>query len=839
MADNLISSQVYLSRDQIRNQIISSITDYMELGNVDLTKSSFLSFLVNTISSLTSNLFFYNVSTYREFYLTLAQLPESIYNLSSFLGYTPKGASYSTAYVLMTVPLGFYDPGNPTVTFTMPTGFTFTANSVPFRTFYTTVVSITNNSSVTAKVILEDNREISIPVYIDTSTDPAQFYFSLPVRQLNSDTQQSQIAADLQPYVFTSVDLNITDQLSSLEVLVGDTQDVYTRYSSIYLIPVGAKGFVAEQRSFGERIYFGNGFIGVQPPAGAVVNINYSTTKGADGNVIAGSIANGGKIYVQLTSGEVRSVNYTCINPGQATGGVDEESLEDIRANAIKNIVSLSRLVTQGDFNNLNVVIPNSPYGPNSFPLLKRSDIRINEIQLYTTLQFLSETVPTKNIWYEITPDTTEIPKYTPLLFGTELYYNLFNMTIDKINGFAYYDYIVKNITLSPYLVNVLDPYYTAISISSLDVVNYDSTKVDLLLRYNGTDTSATSFFVVEETGNRYDFVNDTTNHYFKYTFDPYTLYPSGNTTIDIYLCKDLYSLPDIVSEYKTTLMISKSLKSSMMSNVVQDSTSDNLIIYDIPTVSKIYYDNLPDQREFEGVAIQPMVVTQGFENYRMLTDFINLKFSDTTGVLTGMQLNQTNKAPVIDFVDVPPLSPTVGDRYIVGPTSNHVDMKNHRNWYMQCTGFIIPSLAVFNFIDPTTNDIVYVRNQNKNYIYSGSEWVYPEYEIPLTVTVEIYKKPDYYGSDQDLIALVKTTLVNEFSSTFGINAVIRRSQIISTVHNTSGVLYCHLVDPKTDIFFDFNIDTFNREDLLRYSPEFIFFTDDTINVKIITPFEG
>ena len=49
MAD--LDSQIYLSRDEIRNQIISYMQEYLELENVDLTNSSFLSFIVNIISS--------------------------------------------------------------------------------------------------------------------------------------------------------------------------------------------------------------------------------------------------------------------------------------------------------------------------------------------------------------------------------------------------------------------------------------------------------------------------------------------------------------------------------------------------------------------------------------------------------------------------------------------------------------------------------------------------------------------------------------------------------------------------------------------------------------------
>ena len=104
MPSTTISDQIYLSRDQIVNQITEFAKQYLELENIVLTKSSFLSFVINTLSTLTSNLLFYETSVYREFFLTTAQLPESVLNLSAFLGYNTKEASYATVNVLITIP---------------------------------------------------------------------------------------------------------------------------------------------------------------------------------------------------------------------------------------------------------------------------------------------------------------------------------------------------------------------------------------------------------------------------------------------------------------------------------------------------------------------------------------------------------------------------------------------------------------------------------------------------------------------------------------------------------------------------------------------------------------
>ena len=155
MIDTSISNQIYLSRDNIRTQIIEYLQTYLDLKNVDLLKSSYLSFIVNILATLTSNLMFYEISTYREFFLTTAQLDESILNLAAFLGYSPGEASYSIVDVLMTIPFGFEDSR---VVITIPSGFTFTAGNVKFITDYVTTITVTNNQ--TATVLVQDGQKV-------------------------------------------------------------------------------------------------------------------------------------------------------------------------------------------------------------------------------------------------------------------------------------------------------------------------------------------------------------------------------------------------------------------------------------------------------------------------------------------------------------------------------------------------------------------------------------------------------------------------------------------------------------------------------------------------------
>jgi hypothetical protein len=50
-----------------------------------------------------------------------------------------------------------------------------------------------------------------------------------------------------------------------------------------------------------------------------------------------------------------------------------------------------------------------------------------------------------------------------------------------------------------------------------------------------------------------------------------------------------------------------------------------------------------------------------------------------------------------------------------------------------------------------------------------------------------------------------------------------------------SGVDHCQLIFPTSDVFFNFDIMTdLTQEQLLEYSPEYVYFTITDISLKII-----
>lgn len=815
--DTPVSTQIYKSRDRIRNEIISKMKEYLELENVDLTKSSFLSFMIEILSTNTSNLLFYQMSTYREFFLTKAQLPESIYNLSAFLGYTPKDATPAEVNILFNIPFGFSDS---IAQFTLEEGFKLKAEGgIEFATYYNTTIKITNNSEVSV-IVREGNRTYIMPVTYEAD----QFLFVLPFRQYSTSIQEFQVSQDLKQYQFTSFDVPFEGQISNqiVEVRPPDSisYELYSQVSSLFLMDSSTKGYVSRRTDSGISIQFGNGLIGFQPDAGSTVKVTLSLTNGSDGNVISGSIHANDRIYITTLSGITQVVEYTVTNTSPAFNGVDEESLEAVRRNAITNLTALERIITKNDFVNANIIIDDSPIGQNSLPVLKRSDIKINEIALFSTLLFNSELVPTRDIYADFTD--LYIPRKTILTQSGIEYYTLFDMEIDPLNISASYSYIMYEIEQLPSLVTSYGSDYNLYA-SNL-IVKRDGLQATYELQFTSTEPDvllSSCQMEISETGAIYNMTTDSTS--FIYIFSDNRIIPSGDLT---YFFTLQHSIKGMIGQYTNKFIFKLSLEDFTISNTLMDGTT--FTVYDIPTISKDYYDDV-NQRDFETQALQKLLTTMTFKDYRMLTDFINFKFSNTTGSLNNMQLNDVDLLPAQSILTTPPPITMIGERYVVNKGVG--DWINHDNDI--ATSSIDGTSYIWVYTKPKSDQIIYISNEGIKYIYSEFGWIVPTYNIPLQLSLDVFVNSTYTGTVGDLTQSIRDALILAFESRFGINSNIYRSEIIRVVQEVEGVSHCNLIQPSSSIFFNFDIDTFTQQQLLEYAPEYVYFTSNDISIRV------
>ena len=290
----------------------------------------------------------------------------------------------------------------------------------------------------------------------------------------------------------------------------------------------------------------------------------------------------------------------------------DEESIQEIRSNATANLVALNRLTSEYDYQHAGSIMTGTPIASNTLPVLKRSDVKCNEIQLFSILNFGSTTrtsvttgetiteagiVPTRNAKYTVPISTTYIPRETIITIDSDYYYTLFDISIDLINASASYDYIMYEVEIVPTLITSYGIVYDIVC-SKLTVSKVGNTAV-FELSYNSTESDydlCLGELKIINTSLIYSMTNDSINKKFVYTFNPYNIFPSG--TIDLELTI-LTNSGTPIATYSAEVTFSKSLDDFMLSNVEIDSTSNTTIVYDIPVVEKDYYDGI-DKKSFE-----------------------------------------------------------------------------------------------------------------------------------------------------------------------------------------------------------------------------------------------
>jgi hypothetical protein len=404
-------------------------------------------------------------------------------------------------------------------------------------------------------------------------------------------------------------------------------------------------------------------------------------------------------------------------------------------------------------------------------------------------------------------------------------YYTVFDMTIEILNSLATYFYIVTEIEQTPALVTSYGSDYD-ISADQLTVRQVGA-GAQFRLSYvsSESDVELTECEVeVLETGQDYDMTIDSTSQEFVLFFPDYTVLPADENT---YYFTFSHPLNGLVAQYQATFTFRKDLADFSTSNVVVDTTG--LVVYDIPVIQKEYYDSI-DTVLFETTVLQKLITEVTFKDYKMLTDFVNFKLANTTGEMENMQLNDVDLLAVIDIRSTPPAYGDLQDRYIV--LNGQGDFAGHEN---EIAVLNDATAMTWTFLVPKSDQIVYVQNKGYKYIYSVSGWVVPNYTIPLVLEIDIFKDSTYAGTNQNLRDAVQEAVLDEFESRFGINQNIYRSEIIDVIQEVDGVDHVVLRQPESSIFFNFDIHEFDQDTLLQYGPEYIYFDENNMIIRVFS----
>lgn len=503
---------IYGSREKIRNNLVNLAKTYLNISkDSDIGKSSYLAYLIDMLSILSSNQIYYQSKIYNEFFIVSALMNESVQNLAKWIGYKIPKATCANVSVMFTIPLKF----TTDINFNIGKYFQVRASDIPFtiksyntlfdtdnptsasfnlnyqKIKFATQAQIVNNSAITIRDYNGNYR----PVYL--SEDKSTCSFTLDFEQCKYEIQTFTIPEDLQLNQFYNRTLTYKGQVSDIQVYMcsptnGQTLNLntiqtenvqnietfnptepiidssgqvckFTQWTEcingIYTISSTSKQF--DWIGYYDKgiISFGNGILGKQPPPGSYVVCVLKITQGASGNVINNTISSGDPLEIKIDNGDsitTSSISYSVYNNNAAFGGKDILSTSEIKNNAIINLKARKRLVTDDDYNNITDVVEGTTLS-DCIPILKRSDIRVNDITLYFILNYMlnnsNEIVPTRNCQLDLIEpfgqlNEITIPKNTVIYVGPQKlpFVTLFNMKLDKPTRMASYDYTATNV---------------------------------------------------------------------------------------------------------------------------------------------------------------------------------------------------------------------------------------------------------------------------------------------------------------------------------------------------------------------------------------------------------
>lgn len=858
MANNLNvipNNFILSSAESVRKKILDRLVEYEELQGVDLSKATFLSYIVDTLSMLSADNSNAISLSKRESYLVTATLPSSIYNWASYLSYTKGFAKPSTVDALLSIPLiGFTHD----VTFYINPDTQFKADNIIYTNpveKYTFDYKESNNTLTVTASTTTTHRNVNVIIRDNIA------YLVLPLIQVVKENQERYIPYDLkvyQPYSFT---VQYSDKLSDIKVYVKSdanaNEEEWQRADSYFNMGIGEKKYYFNYDSNNTvRIMFGNDIFGRQPDPGSIVRIEFYETKADKGAIIPGSLTKMSKINYTDSNGRIKAVTINVTNVIASTTGVTDESLDETRRKAIARFQARQRIVTSYDHDQIkDIVATPLPYDF-SKSILKRSDLKSNEVILYVVIpdthlvrnpeaivntqeesQSLTQTipVPTSSLSGEIPSDTTQFMPYK-VFTEDDIEYVCPLGFIKETDSFGYYFYLVNDASVTPE-VTIPDQVTYPLSFTKLEILtNSDYSEITFTLDYYNLDDVV-------------DMNNIDVNMFMQYSNDSKGPY---HCTIDIENSKIIYSVPmedirigncniqyqvkDITNNFRVATVnvnytLKKELRNYIYSNISTNQNTNISKIYDIPCIKKSYMDNLSTDEKinFETNIIQKLVANNSLDDYRMMNVSINIKFARTCGYSKNYDLNVTTKAAVIDIVNTPPVDAQEGNRFIVGETptgefignNGKVAMYSNGSWY---------------FLDSAPGDIIYVVAKDKKYTYSGNAnyWFTPKFEIPYKISVYVYVNSE--SDNESVVAqAVKNQILYVLAKYSDIQLDQHRSLMYQAIQQLgSYVDHCEIKIPEVDIVYNYDIDKFTKEQLKEYVPEYIYTDEEHIQVKVI-----
>jgi hypothetical protein len=313
-----------LDFDQIKQNLKTFLQAQSEFTDYDFEGSG-LNILLDILAYNTHYNSYYLNMVANESFLDTALLRDSVISHAKVLGYVPYSRKAPRATLNFTVVTNSTTPA----TLTIPKGFSFLSDEIDgisynFVTLEETLVTKSNTNFSFLELPIHEGQLVTYNYTYDQQTNPKQI-FSVPDAGVDTST------------LTLTVQASSTNTSIETFTLATDSSNVTTTSPVFYL-----------QENRGERydIYFGNNVIGKSITNGNIISMTYLITNGTAANKANNFVATGTLADSLLNS----QTNFTISPVGEASGGAERESVDEIKFSAPLQFTTQNRLVTFKDY---------------------------------------------------------------------------------------------------------------------------------------------------------------------------------------------------------------------------------------------------------------------------------------------------------------------------------------------------------------------------------------------------------------------------------------------------------------------------------------------------------
>lgn len=315
-----------LDFSSIKNNLKNYLKNQSQFQDFDFEGSG-MSVLLDILAYNTHYMGYYLNVVGNEMFLDTAQRRDSIISHAKNLNYVPGSAQGALVKATIVVTPGAAEDQTKSV-LTLNKFTKFIAQDIdginyPFVSLYSNTVSKSGSTFTFNNIVLKQG-EVITRQYLMESTNTKR-RFDIPSSNVDTTT------------IAVTVQASSTNTSTEVYTLADDITTIGSN-SAVY--------FIEENPNSKYTIYFGDNVLGKTPPVGSIVIVNYLDTVGSVSNNVS-------RFYISDPIGSVYRNNVSVTAANSSYGGMDRETLEQVRFRAPYFYTTQNRAVTIQDYKTL------------------------------------------------------------------------------------------------------------------------------------------------------------------------------------------------------------------------------------------------------------------------------------------------------------------------------------------------------------------------------------------------------------------------------------------------------------------------------------------------------